>query len=615
MNTRSTSPTCLVTVTPRRLPLLVGFLLVLAIPSMPARDWYVATDGVDAIGRGSIDQPVRTIQWLLDPYGHNVTWRSDAQPGDVIRYRGGDYPTQQLKIGIANLTIRAHDPVAEPVRLVGGTEESVAYVLQFNPPASGCRLEGIEIVGGGYYALKFEGQWDYAAIPFAQRYKLGNITVENCRIHDTGRDGIKITPGVSDITIRGCEIYNTGIRDNSNSDGIDCVNGTRILIQDCYIHHTATQGLYFKGGSRDCIVERTRFAHTGSAGVILGFYTDLDWFDTDVNPECYENLRGIVRNCIISDTGGMGIGFYGAYEAKAYNNTLINVNAANVNTAAIVFCPGAIYGNPTSYFPPNVAPVFVNNIVVLAASTQRPAAQIRVADGHSGLTGVPTIRNNRWFSASGALTFVDQRAGFTGSFDQWAAHIGETGSSTGDPLVDSTGHLLASSPCLGVGDSAAPVTNDFDGELRPQGAGLDVGADEFTGAPPATYAAWRAANFTLPDLTNDAVSGPAADPDSTGLTNLGRYAFALPARGAVSNPIFLDTAGSGDAPVLTLTFPRRTEATDLTYTLESSPDLVTWAAVPGRTYTAGSGSITAQDTVALGSTTRRFLRLRISISP
>lgn len=441
-----------------------GFLRRLAlcgavafIPCTFARDWYIATDGIDAIGRGGIDQPVRSIQWLLDPNGHNVTWRSDAEPGDVIRYRGGDYPTQQLKIGIPNLTIRAHDPVAEPVRLIGGTEASIAYVVQFNPPGSGCRLEGVEIVGGGYYALKFEGQWDYAAIPFAQRYKLANITIENCRIHDTGRDGIKITPGVSDITIHGCEIYNTGIRDNSNSDGIDCVNGTRILVQNCCIHHTATQGLYFKGGSRDCIVERTRFAHTGSAGVILGFYTDLDWFDTELSPECYENLRGIVRNCIISDTGGMGIGFYGAYQAKAYNNTLINVSAANVNTAAVVFCPGAIYGSSTNYFPPNVDPVFVNNIIVVSPACATPTAQIRVIDGHPGLTGTPTIRNNRWYRSSGALTFADQRTGFSGTFAQWAAHIGETGSAVLDPLVDSTGHLLTGSPCLSAGDSTAPA--------------------------------------------------------------------------------------------------------------------------------------------------------------
>lgn len=133
-------------------------------------------------------------------------------------------------------------------------------------------------------------------------------------------------------------------------------------------------------------------------------------------------------------------------------------------------------------------------------------------------------------------------------------------------------------------------------------------------AAPTTFATWRATNFTDADLTNDTISGPLADPDRAGVTNLQRYAFDLPARGAVANPVTLDTAGSGDTRVLTLTFPRRASATGLTYSLESSPDLVTWTVVPGHTYNAGTGSVTAEDVVPLAdpATSRRFLRLRIT---
>ena len=89
---------------------------------------------------------------------------------------------------------------------------------------------------------------------------------------------------------------------------------------------------------------------------------------------------------------------------------------------------------------------------------------------------------------------------------------------------------------------------------------------------------------------------------------------ALPARGRVANPITVDTATSAGARYLTLTFPRRPVATDLTYTLESSTDLGIWSAVPGRSYTTGAGPITAEDSVAFGTAgvTRRFLRLRMS---
>ncbi len=135
-----------------------------------------------------------------------------------------------------------------------------------------------------------------------------------------------------------------------------------------------------------------------------------------------------------------------------------------------------------------------------------------------------------------------------------------------------------------------------------------------TGNDATTYATWRSANFTGADLTNDTISGPNADPDGVGLSNLARYAFALPARGPVANPATVGTATAGSASYLTLTFPCRATATDLTYILESSTDLVTWTTVPDRTYTAGANPITAQDADALGTTNtpRRFLRLRMS---
>jgi hypothetical protein len=133
----------------------------------------------------------------------------------------------------------------------------------------------------------------------------------------------------------------------------------------------------------------------------------------------------------------------------------------------------------------------------------------------------------------------------------------------------------------------------------------------------ATYATWRTANFSGADLANDALSGPLADPDGAGLTNFARYAFGLPARGPVANPITPGTTTVGTDRFLTLTFPRRAAASDLTYTLEDSTDLVTWAVVEGRTYPPGADPITATDSVPLGTAkpARRFLRVRVTGSP
>ena len=137
----------------------------------------------------------------------------------------------------------------------------------------------------------------------------------------------------------------------------------------------------------------------------------------------------------------------------------------------------------------------------------------------------------------------------------------------------------------------------------------------YSGAAADNYAAWRVANFTGTDLTNEAISGPAADPDGSCVTNLQRYAFGLAARGRVATPTTLGTIDSGGSRYLTLTFDRRAVATDLSYEVEASTDLATWATVPGQTFAPGTPArVTAQDSVAMGpGVTRRFLRVRLAV--
>ena len=126
-----------------------------------------------------------------------------------------------------------------------------------------------------------------------------------------------------------------------------------------------------------------------------------------------------------------------------------------------------------------------------------------------------------------------------------------------------------------------------------------------------TFADWIAGHFTTAEQANAAISGPDADPEGCGLTNLERYAFGLPARGGIASPVTTTASGTGSSQRLALTFPRKGYAPGLSYTVQSSTDLVIWTdrqtIAPGYPKT-----FIFTDSVTIGSGPRRFLRVQIT---
>lgn len=130
-----------------------------------------------------------------------------------------------------------------------------------------------------------------------------------------------------------------------------------------------------------------------------------------------------------------------------------------------------------------------------------------------------------------------------------------------------------------------------------------------------TYSDWQATRFTAGELANSTISGPAADPDGDGLCNLLEYAANLGPKVPETNgqPV-LGTGGSA----LTLTYIRRKDVSDLTYTVEVSNDLQTWNSGPSYTQEFSvttldtlRDQVVARDLTPTSSITRRFLRLRV----
>jgi hypothetical protein len=444
------------------------------VPPPPVYDdvgIVVSPTGSDTTGDGSESKPYRTITHVL---------AAVAKPGDTIILRAGEY-REQVRIRIPRITIRSHSNewavISQPITMDGNNP---LMPVMFDVDSDGGKLQRVE-VKGGFYAVFLQTKWDWGE---ADRSGATDITIEDSKIHDSGRDCIKVTPGSDRVTIRRTEVYNSGMayppgETDKNAEGIDLVNADDALIQDCYIHDTATTGVYLKGGARRGVVERTRVERAGAMGIALGFDTSPEYFDLTENPDYYENIDGIVRNCVVEGAQLAGIALYASQNAKVLNNTIIDT--AREAHAPIYFGVTFQDYDAMAKRPANRAPTVMNNLV------SQPRAGTCVAirysnelGGLSGLSGAVTIDNNLYWAAGGACTFSDGRSpGLDGgSLAAWRTHIGgDANSIAGDPKLAAGGKLQSGSAAIDKGVVRPEVSLDIDGRART--APVDIGADEF----------------------------------------------------------------------------------------------------------------------------------------
>jgi hypothetical protein len=138
------------------------------------------------------------------------------------------------------------------------------------------------------------------------------------------------------------------------------------------------------------------------------------------------------------------------------------------------------------------------------------------------------------------------------------------------------------------------------------------------------YDLFKATSFTAAQQADATISGPTADANNDGVTNLQAYASGLDAW----TPATAANGGRPDAQVqggyLTVTFTRLKTATDVTCIPEVSADLSisSWNSGAGFTTQVGVISldsrreqVTVRDNVPVSTTPRRFMRVRFVSSP
>jgi hypothetical protein len=131
---------------------------------------------------------------------------------------------------------------------------------------------------------------------------------------------------------------------------------------------------------------------------------------------------------------------------------------------------------------------------------------------------------------------------------------------------------------------------------------------------------WSYTYFGL-SATNAQVSGDTVVNNQAGIKNLMAYALgANPHTATVGLLITGGVTSVSGSKYLTLNFTRNTAATDITYTVQGSSDLINWSTIstyssgawtPSANVTDNTGVVAVQDTIPTNSNLRRFMRLQV----
>ncbi len=443
--------------------LATACLLFSTVPANAAT-YYVATDGDDD-NLGTIEEPWATVEYGL--------LQLDA--GDVLYLREGTYKGRYSTNPLPN------DGTAEnPITVASYPGEQA--VLTIHPDGS---KSAVWWMNNSYFildGLEFDGTVDGVHYGLAIDSSIHHITVRNCVFHDFYSNYIKfhgvlgLNPD-SHTVIEYCEFYESPNRPQTSVGAfIDACGHNYIEIHHNYFHdahHDGTEGILLKGGTKHCSVHHNLFerisvegtyAGWASCAIEVGGSTEYQYWIGDW--ECEDT---IVYNNLIVNGSASAILFWGAKDCSAYNNTIVNVQGNSGITLHSSFTSAGLVCNSENI-------TIKNNIIVYGGDW----GNFRIYPGQE--TGFISDNNLFWridgqppqFKWNGSYVDFDTYRGLSGQ---------DANSTVADPLLMGDYHLTANSPAIdaGVYELGVP-SDDFDGNFRPYGDAIDIGAYEYVGA-------------------------------------------------------------------------------------------------------------------------------------
>jgi hypothetical protein len=126
----------------------------------------------------------------------------------------------------------------------------------------------------------------------------------------------------------------------------------------------------------------------------------------------------------------------------------------------------------------------------------------------------------------------------------------------------------------------------------------------------APFTQWLATTST--GNPNNAVFESNADSDGDGLMNLLEYAIGTNGTVRNANPQVVQLTSVNTQQYLRLTIPKNPAATDVTFVVEASSDLVNWSSLGLNVETDTSTQLVVRDNVPVGPDMKRFMRVRVT---
>ena len=280
----------------------------------------------------------------------------------------------------------------------------------------------------------------------ANNVTLKDITIKNAEYHC-----IYTNDNIDNLHIVNCKFIDSGEHFIKISRGGDPSPSENGIVENCLFEYSAGVGpQYYIGGidghfCKDWIIRNNVFKNIKSPEITLAGYTILFWDDSE-NPLVEKNL---IINC---DRGiGFGLGSSANSGGIIRNNMIYHDNSTGDVGIALQTSPNTHVYNNSIYF---------DNDYFSAIECRFPETQdVYIANNLSNKI--------IWFrdGATGIVEYNNINA-----ISDWF-------------IDESTGDLHLSSDTLSQvidqGISISGLTEDFDGDIRPQGSGIDIGADEY----------------------------------------------------------------------------------------------------------------------------------------